>query len=350
MTPILREPLNSPAAWLGAEMRQTDEWMHRLTPEEIADLDAAVATAKATGKALGDLTPADFPITTLGQAIREWNAILEHGRGFLLVRGVPVEQYTEDEAAIAYWGIGLYMGEPVSQNSAGDLLGHVRDTGADADDPTVRLYKTRVNLGFHTDGADIIGLLCLQQGKSGGVSRIVSSVSLYNEILRRRPDLIDLLYEPWHFDSHGQQTEGMPPFFTLPLCYHEGDRLRTFYVDWYIRQAQRHPEVPRLTPEREEVLALIHNITEDPAFNLEMDFEPGDMQFLKNAVNLHARTEYEDWDEPERKRHLLRLWLTAYEPEAADDLMLQSGIPTKADFDDDTTAFAKASQSDAAGS
>lgn len=350
MTPILREPFVSPAAWLGSEMRHTEEWLHRLTPEEIADLDAAVAHAKATGKALADLTPEDFPISTLGHAIREWNEVLENGRGFLLVRGVPVAGYTEEEASLAYWGIGMYMGTPTPQNSAGDLLGHVRDTGADPDDPTVRLYKTRVNLGFHTDGADLIGLLCLQQGKSGGRSRIVSSVSVYNEILRRRPDLIDLLYDTWHFDGHGQEVEGMPPYFSLPICYHEGERLRTFYVDWYIRQAQRHTDVPRLTPEQNELLDLITEIAEDPAFNLEMDFEPGDIQLLKNGVTLHARTDYEDWPEPERKRHLLRLWLAAYAPDTAEDVMLNAGIPVKAAYDDDVTEFAKASQSDAAGS
>lgn len=327
---VVIRPLESPAAWLGAEQARRDDWIFHLSADHLAELDAAVANVAASGRSLAKLRASDFPFERLGDAIAEWMSQLEHGRGFVLVRGVPVERYTRQECEIAYWGLGLHMGTAVSQNAAGDLLGHVRDTGADPEDPSVRLYKTKQRLGFHCDGADVIGLLCLRGAKSGGASRIASSVSVYNELLRRRADLVPGLYENFHWDRHEEQAEGDPPYFSLPICHWDGAHLRTFYIGWYIRGAQRHAEVPRLTREQKELIDLIDEICENPDFHLSMDFERGDIQWLKNSVILHARSEFEDFPEPERKRHLLRLWLTAHGRWADGDAFLQQGIPKKA--------------------
>lgn len=161
------------------------------------------------------------------------------------------------------------------------------------------------------------------------MSRIVSSVSVYNKMVQRRPDLVPLLYEPFYWDRNEEQPEGELPYFTLPICFSHDGRLRTFYIGWYIRNAQRHAAVPRLTPEQTARLDTIDAIAADPDFHLDMDFQPGDIQWLTNAVILHARTEYVDFDEPERKRHLLRLWLTAHEHWSDGDAFLQQGIPKK---------------------
>jgi hypothetical protein len=334
------KPLHSPAAWLGRDQRHNQEWLYQLTEAEVADLDAALAQAKRNGKTLETLQRDDFPLPALQPAIARWMADLDRGRGFVLVRGVPVWRYTEAEAAIVYWGLGLHMGTAVSQNAAGDLLGHVRDTGANPSDPSVRLYKTREPLGFHCDGSDIVGLLCLKPAKSGGVSRIVSSVSVYNELLQRRPDLVPLLFEPFYWDRNEEQRPGEPPYFVLPICFFSNGRLRTFYIGWYIRNAQRHADVPRLTAQQIELLDSIDAIAADPAFHLDMDFRAGDIQWLKNAVILHARTEYEDAPEPTRKRHLLRLWLTAHEHWSDGSAFLQQGIPKKDGASADANAVA----------
>jgi len=335
MTAALRAPLEVPAAWMGRDLSRRRDWIHRLTPEETAEIDAAVAQARATGRPMTELARADFPLPKLADAIARWMTELDRGRGFVLVRGLPVQRWSEADAALAYWGLGLHMGSPVSQNAAGDLLGHVRDTGADPKNPAVRLYKTRVDLGFHCDGSDVVGLLCLKPAKSGGISRIVSSLSVYNEILRRRPDLAPLLFEPFYWDRNEEQPPGDAPWFKLPIAFDQNARLRIFYIGWYIRGAQRHPDVPRLTPQQRELLDLIDGIAADPEFHLDMDFEAGDIQLLKNAVILHARTEYEDFPEPERKRHLLRLWLTAHRGFADGDAFLQRGIPKKPGTDSD---------------
>ena len=218
------------------------------------------------------------------------------------------------------------MGTPVSQNTDGDLLGHVRDTGADPNDHNTRLYKTRTELSFHTDGADLIGLMCLRAGKSGGVSRICSSVHVFNEVVRRRPDLAPHLLKPFHHHAHGQFGPGGPKTFEVPVVTIDGPVFRMFLLLWYIRNAaQDFPEIAALSPEQVDVLDLLEQITQEPDTPLDMSFQPGDMQFLKNSVILHARTEYEDWDEPDKKRHLLRLWLSR--PDFYDgDMILRGGI------------------------
>jgi hypothetical protein len=310
-------------------MARRRDWLHVLTPAEIEDLDRAVAHARALNKPLEALSRADFPLTALRRTAERWLDTLEQGSGFLLVRGVPVERYAERDATLAYWGLGLHLGTAISQNAAGDRLGHVRDFGLTERDPTVRLYKTRERLGFHTDGADLIGLLCLRPAKSGGTSRIASSAAIYNEILGRRPDLAPVLYEPFPFDRNGEERPGEPPFFTLPLCRYTDGWLRTFYIGWYIRDSQRHASAPRLSKAQREVIDLIDEIAGDPAIHLDMEFRAGDIQWLKNSVILHARTEYEDFAEPEGKRHLLRLWLVSRRTLADSDPQLNAGIPPK---------------------
>ena len=322
-----RAPIDDPAAWRGPELRGDGTWIHRMSADEIAELDAALAHAKAAGKTLATLRREDFPLPTLTATIRGWVSTLDRGRGFVLAKGIPVHKYGKDDAALAYYGLGLHMGDPVSQNANGDRLGHVRDDAL-PEHPSVRLYRTRKRQDFHTDGADIIGLLCLRGAKSGGTSRIVSSVAIYNEILRRQPDVVEVLFEPFWFDRNDEQRAGEPPAFALPICNTWDGRLRTFYIGWYIRGAQRHAEVPRLTEKQSAALELIEAIANDPAFHLDMEFEPGDVQWLKNSMILHSREAYEDWDDPDRKRHLLRLWLTARDFTSVEEL-LRGGIPPK---------------------
>jgi hypothetical protein len=332
------QPVLGESTWTGREMATRRDWVYELSPEEIAGLDQSIAHARSTGKPLAQLTREDFPLGKLARSVDHWLDALDTGRGFLLVRGVPVERYSEEESSLAYWGLGLHLGRAVSQNAAGDLLGHVRDAGLERHDPTVRLYRTRETLGFHCDGSDIVGLLCLRPAKSGGTSRIASSMAIHNEIVRRRPDLVPALYEPFPFDRNGEEGPGEPPFFQIPICREAEGRLRMFYIGWYIRDSQRHRQAPRLSRAQREVIDLIDEIAADPAIHLDMDFRPGDIQWLKNAAILHARTEFEDYPEPDRKRHLLRLWLTSKRAFADGDAFLQTGVPSQQGRISDTAA------------
>jgi hypothetical protein len=300
------------AAWRGADLAGTRDWVHALTHAEVDELRAAVELVRSSGWPVGELRREQVPLPALSSVIDGWADELDTGRGFVLVRGVPVDDLGEDGSAIAYVVLGVHLGVPVSQNAAGDLLGHVRDDGSDPDDPTVRRYRTRLAQPFHVDGSEVVGLLCLQPAKSGGLSQIVSSVTVYEEVARRRPDLEPLLRQPWYFDRYGEERPGERPWFAMPILSGLPDRFQFVYLRWYIDKAQTHPDVPRLTDAQVELLELIDALTEDPGLHLDMDFAPGDIQWLANRTILHSRTAYEDHDDPARRRHLLRLWLTLH--------------------------------------
>ena len=285
--------------WRAADLTD-DQWVVELTP---AEQDAIVA---------GE------PPARLGQ----WRDQLQHGLGFLLVRGMPIDRCDPVEA---FRLIGRHLGEAVPQNGDGDLLTHIRDTGADASNPDVRLYTTNAEQDFHTDGADLIGLLCLATAASGGLSSLASSITVHDEVARRRPDLVHLLFEDWHWYLHGQQPSDTPPTFAMPICRRDGDQVSTFFLGWWIRRAQGCPGVPDLTPEQAELLALYESIANEPGIAVQMDFRPGDMQWLRNSVTLHKRTAYVD--DPAHPRHLLRLWLAARDFADGDEL-LRGGIPS----------------------
>jgi hypothetical protein len=318
-------PLTTPDAWEGPKMAGRGDWKVRLSAEEVAELLSAYHHARATGKELLAWQRQDFALPRLAPKVRNWLDELDRGRGFVLLKGFPVAEHSAGICAAIFWGLGLHLGRAISQNTDGDLIGHVRDTGADPNAYGVRLYKTRAEQDFHTDGADIIGLFCLKAAKSGGISRIVSSVSIFNRMLEERPDLVPVLFENFPFDTQGQHKPGAKPWFDLPLCRFSDNRLRTFFIPWYIRESQQHQAAPRLSRAQLEVIAFIETTANDPSLYLDMQFEPGDMQFLKNAAILHKRTEYEDWAEPERKRHLLRLWLVEPSMSGGDEV-LRRGI------------------------
>jgi hypothetical protein len=318
------EPIHAPSSWIGRDLADRTDWIYPLSIAEIDDVLRVVAELSRAGRPRDAVSREDVRFEKLRAALSAWRNTLAHGRGFVLVRGLPVERMSDEEATLAYWAIGVHLGTPVAQNLRGELLTHVRDTGANPSDPSTRLYKTRAEQDFHTDGADIIGLLCLHTSKSGGESRIVSSVSVFNEVVRRRPDLAPVLFANWHWHYHEPEMES-PVHFTRPICARRGSGLNTFFIPWYIRRAQALEGVPRFTPDQTEVLALVERLANDPSLYLDMEFRPGDIQLLKNSVILHKRTEYEDYEEPDRKRHLLRLWLAAPDFDDGDE-QLRRGI------------------------
>lgn len=303
-------PVETPAAWYGRTLSASDEWIFRLTASDLAEIDRAIAAFQATGAPLGGITSRQFPLPTLGPRLAGvLNELLE-GRGFVLVRGLRTDGWSREQVAIAYMGIGAHFGRPRSQNAAGHLLGHVKDLGVDVSDPNVRYYQTSRKLRYHTDSVDIVGLLCLKTAKKGGESFIVSSTTCFNEVLRRRPDLAPLLFEPFPTDRRGEVPEGMRPWFDMPVFHWHAGKLSAICTREYIDSAQKNfPEARRLTEAEREALDLLEAVTNDPDVHLSMEFLPGDMQFLHNHQILHSRTDFENWPEPERHRHLLRLWL-----------------------------------------
>ena len=301
-------PYGGPAAWTGAEMRRRcGEWTFRLGEAGRRELRAAVEATRALPiEAIG---PDSFPLPTLGPKLLALRDELIEGRGFVLMRGLDVEGRPVEETARTYWGIGCWIGRAVSQNAMGHVLGHVRDLSYDLREPNVRTYQTNERQHYHSDSCDVVGLLCLRPAKRGGLSTIVSSVTLYNEMARRRPALAALLSEPVPIDRRGEVPEGEAPFFLNAVFNHHDGMVSSYYTRRYMESSQRLPEAPRLTALHYEAFDLLDALAEDPEFHLDMEFAPGDVQFLHNHTVFHDRTAFEDWPEPERKRHLLRLWL-----------------------------------------
>jgi hypothetical protein len=295
-------------AWRGIDLAGRDDWRYVLSGAEISELLQALGHATATGRDFETLTSDDFPLERLSGRIEAWRRELVSGRGFLLVSGVPVDDLSRDEVERLFWCLGLHMGSPGAQNTHGDTLGHVVDTGEDAADPFVRLYRTSSNIAYHCDAADVVALLCLQTAKEGGASRIVSSVAVFNELLTRRPDLCARFFDPFLLDIRDENAGGLR-HIAVPPCRFAAGRLRTFYHSDYFRSVVRHDDVT-LTHEECELMDLYEEIARDPRFYLDMHLARGDIQWISNHSILHARTEYEDFPEPERKRHLLRLWLS----------------------------------------
>jgi hypothetical protein len=305
------QPIEHAAAWRGTDFKSAGEFTHRLTDAEIAEIDAAVQAVTERGVDHVAIDRESFELPRLGKYLTSVrDDVLLEGRGFMVVRGLPVERYSMAQAAAAFLGIGAYFGKPVSQNGKGHILGHVKDLGRSIDDPTARIYQTTHKQTFHTDSVDIVALLRLRTARSGGLSRIVSSLFLYNEMFRRRPDLAAVLFEPLSFDRRGEVAPGQRGYYQTPIFHWHADRLSVIYGSrYYIQSAQRFPEVPRLTSRQIEAIDLFDALANDPSNYLDIEFKPGDIQLIHNHVILHDRTDYQDWPQPERKRHLLRLWL-----------------------------------------
>lgn len=308
-TPSLRS-LVGPQVWYGAELAARTDWIRALSASEVAELERAVMRLDDSRIDIADIGPKDLDAPGLQPLVDEIRAAVLHGRGFLLVRGVPVQNWSVRQSAIAYFGLGTLLGEPVSQNAMGHILGHVKDIGADYARPEHRGYQTAARLPYHCDSSDIVGLLCLKPSRAGGKSSIVSSWTLFNEMLRRHPDLLGELLQPVYRDRRGEVPEGAEPWYAVPVFNPMPDGgLVATYVRSAMQKAQRFPEVPRLAPKLVAACDAMDALAEDPAIHLDMDFRPGDMQFVSNHWVMHSRTAYEDFPEPEKRRHLLRLWL-----------------------------------------
>src|SRR5580704_12193650 len=309
-----RRPLvEGPSAWTGAEMRKREaEWTYHLSPAQLDEVDAAVNSVRARGLDLAAVRRDDFPLPTLGPVLDRLRGEVLDGRGFVLVRGMRVEDRPVAETAAAYWGVGTYFGGARSQNAKGHLLGHVYDLGQglSATNPLLRSYATAEGQNFHIDRCDVVALLCLRRAKSGGLSSIVSSMTVHNVMAMRRPDLLERLYRPFPVDRRGEVPEGKGPFYEAPVFNEYAGYLSVLYSRLHIGSAQRFPDARRLLAEDIEALDMFAELAGDPELRLDMNFMPGDIQCLHNHTILHARSAYEDWPEVERKRHLLRLWLS----------------------------------------
>lgn len=304
------QPVVDPADWSPESLEDVTRWSYRLTDRDADELADGVAAVRRAGVAVVDVSRDSFALKSLGDVLIDVRRELMDGRGIVMMQNFPLDRFDREETAIAYIGLGSWLGQTMSQNKLGHILGHVKDLGGDYNDPHTRGYMTRAEMRFHTDGCDYVGLLCINPSKSGGESRIASSVTVYNRMLERRPDLVKVLTEDFYRSRSGEVSPGDLPYFKQPIFSFTSGYFSATGVGAVIDKAQQLPGVPKFTPAQKEAVEVYRQTVEECA--LDIDFRRGDIQFLNNFVMLHTRREYEDWPEEHRKRHLLRLWL--YDP------------------------------------
>lgn len=311
MTEIIREHITTPDAWVGPDIQNDARWLYKLTGDDVAEIDAALQIIKSQGLDI-PFGPEAFPIPTFKARLDELISRVTDGLGVILMRGIPRERYTNEECALIYWGIGVHMGRPVSQNSRGHLLGHVTDEGKTLADPNARGYQTKNRLDFHCDQlpVDLLGLFCLRTAKSGGASYLVSAPAVHNVMFAERPDLLNVLYQPFHVDWRGDHPEGEQPWYDVPMLTAHNGRIAARVTNRsFMESVSRYGDGLTLSAMQTEALDVFQEISNREDLRLEMDFQEGDMQFINNHSILHARQAYEDHDEPDRKRRLLRMWI-----------------------------------------
>lgn len=294
---------------MGSEMAATpDIWTRNWSTEQLDDLltvSATVAPEDLIGLDVATIAPES--IRTLAEDIR--SDLLDR-QGFTVLHGFPVHEVDRPTVASAFLLLGNLIGRPRSQNAAGHLLGHIKDVGADLSDSATRIYQTNERQSFHTDSTDAVALLCLRTAASGGLSQLASAETAYRLVRERRPDLAAQLFEPIATDRRDEQPDGEQPWFEIPVLSWFDDRLTVLYQRTYISSTERFPDAPRPSPAQIQALDLFDEIVDDPVVHIRMALEPGDMQFVHNHSMLHDRTAFVDHAEPEKRRHLLRLWLS----------------------------------------
>ncbi|RPJ48412.1 MAG: TauD/TfdA family dioxygenase [Betaproteobacteria bacterium] len=311
MTPTPRKQITSPDAWTGSDIQHDPSWIHHLDAAAVAEIDAALVQVRRSGAQI-PFAAESFPLPRFAAALDGILEELENGRGFKLIRGIPRHRYSDGECELIYWGLGAHLGTPVSQNARGHRLGHVRDEGRVLADPNARAYQTNQRMDFHTDllPIDVLGLFCMRTAKSGGASKLTSALTIHNVLRAEHPDLLEALYGLFHLDWRGEEPAGEQPWFTLPMfsaC--QGKVTARICSLVYYESAARFGEQYRPTAVQRAALEAVQEIANRPELMLTMDFQEGDIQLINNHTMMHAREAYEDYPEPGRQRHLLRMWI-----------------------------------------
>ena len=298
-------------AWIGPRIQDDSTWIHQLDDLAIAEIENALTNLHKI-KAQIPFSAEAFPLPTFAAKLKIILDKLEHGCGFALLRGLPRELYTDEDCALIYWGIGVHLGNPISQNARGHRLGHVRDEGRSYEDPDARGYQTHQRMDFHCDllPVDVLGLFCLRTAKSGGVSALVSALTVHNVLGVERPDLLNTTYGLFNVDWRNEEPVGEQPWFSIPMfSVRDGKVSSRFCSRPYYESVSRYGETLVLTNLQREALDKVQEIANRPELRLSMSFQEGDIQLINNHMIMHAREAFEDYEDEARKRHLLRMWI-----------------------------------------
>ncbi|KAF8649399.1 hypothetical protein AX16_005840 [Volvariella volvacea WC 439] len=309
------QKVDGPIVWEGSNWKEEKQWVYQLNDAQLKEIDDAVKHFKGLGRPLGYISQDTFPLPTLSSLLHDFSKELYFGRGFFVLRTIPVDSYTREELVILYAGVSSHVGSARGkQDGLGSVLAHIKDltlTHGTTDGVNAKNGKPFGNAAyttdaqvFHTDVGDLIALLALQTAAEGGTSRIASGARVYNELAATRPDLVQVLSEPWPLDSFG----GEPAYTTRPLLYFSDPHVIIQYSRRHFTgygAQKRNPEIPPITEAQAEALDAIHFLAEK--YSLGLNFQKGDIQYINSLGLLHARDAFKD--DAEYTRHLIRLWL-----------------------------------------
>jgi alpha-ketoglutarate-dependent taurine dioxygenase len=319
VTPMHNAPFQGPGAWRGSDFADPEAWTYRLPPAALAELDRAMLAVRDSRRETSTLTTADFPAPSFAADAAVLRKDVQSGRGFVVIRGLPIDSYSDEEAAILYWGIATYLGTPIPQNVKEEHLFSVRDEGynfqRDYGATGVRISRTASAIDFHTDSSaayagytpDIVSLLALQTAKAGGATGIVSAQTVHNILRKERPDYLDRLYAPYYFDRRAELRPGESPTLLAPVFTY-GDSLAIRYFRFNLMKGYETAGV-HLTRADADPLDFLESVFRREELAVTFQMERGDMQFVNNRFVLHSRTAFEDHAEPDRRRNFLRLWM-----------------------------------------
>lgn len=299
------------ADWVGTDIASDKGWIHQLGAHEIADLKAMARAIRpllgGDANRLMSLPSDTFSLGNLTTTMDNIYRNLKVGSGIALLRGLPIDELELIDIATIYWAIGLHLGKATPNNPEGDMFGHVTDLGKTQRDPKSRGYQTRETMDYHSDQSDMVALICIRGAKSGGESRVASSVAMYNELLRRHPEYAKALSVPLYWTKHGEHAANESPWYKSAVFNFYNEQLCTSFGPKHILKGHSLPDTPALTDLQRDAIRVAEEIADEQRYD--MTFQPGDIQILNNYVILHTRSGYEDFDEPSKKRLLWRLWL-----------------------------------------
>ena len=304
---------NHPNAWTTDSIRSKSDITYSLSDQELSALDAALGAVKAKGLVVEEVTAGDFPLGVMQETVAGWVQEIDYGKGVVLLQGISESRYSKEDCALIFWGIGAHMGEAQSQSLAGDRLGHVVNLGGD--NPRYRAYQNSTELALHTDATDIVGMMCLVPASEGGLSGYAGAAAIYNELVDHHPQILPTLCEGFHYHLFGEHAPGESPVTEerIPVFSEKNGCLSISYLRSYIEMGFAHLGKEK-TDAATEALDTLDQVAHGPKCYRQFMLLPGDMLFFSNYTVLHNRTAFVDDEDPDKRRHLLRLWLRAHNP------------------------------------
>ena len=311
---MVKRALNiHPSVWRADQLQDKSAISFELDARHIAAFEQALRSVEEKDIPLEAITQEDFPLNDIADDVQHWENEIQNGKGLLTLTGLPIERYSKTQCATIYWGLSSYFGAPQSQSLEGDLLGHV--VGVGGKDTRERAYRNSTELALHTDASDIVGMMCLVKAKKGGLSGYSSGPAVYNEMLSKHPELLEVLFEGFQYHRFGEHSPGESPVteHKIPVFSEVNGLISISYLRMYIELAYLEMGVEKSQAEQ-QALDTLDDIAHSPAFRFNFMMEPGDIVYFNNYTVLHTRTEFFDHDDPDKRRHLLRLWLKAHRP------------------------------------